>query len=88
MSGSPPMFLATLLLLLLLQVPVVQAAFSPSAADVQAAMRLLAAYQEHQQQGRGAFIHEGKMIDAPTVLQTRNVLALAERFEQAGTEML
>jgi citrate lyase beta subunit len=26
--------------------------------------------------------HAGKMIDAPTVLQARNVLALAERLEQ------
>jgi hypothetical protein len=50
-------------------VPVVQAAFSPSAADVQAAMRLMTAYTEHQRQGKGAFIFEGKMIDAPTVLQ-------------------
>lgn len=48
-----------------------QAAFSPSAADVQAAMRLLTAYTEHQQQGKGAFIFEGKMIDAPTMLQVR-----------------
>ncbi|WIA09792.1 hypothetical protein OEZ85_009167 [Tetradesmus obliquus] len=70
------------------QVPVVQVAFSPSAADVQAAMRLLTAYTEHQRQGQGAFIFEGKMIDAPTVLQARNVLALADRFEPSGADML
>jgi hypothetical protein len=50
---------------------VVQVAFSPSAADVAAAMRLMTAYTQHQRQGQGAFIFEGKMIDAPTVLQVR-----------------
>jgi citrate lyase beta subunit len=59
-----------------LQVPVVQAAFSPSAADVAAAMRLMTAYTQHQRQGQGAFIFEGKMIDAPTVLQVSIMRAL------------
>lgn len=63
------------------QVGIVQAAFSPSKADVEAAMRLIAAFKEHQDKGHGAFVFEGKMIDAPTVLQARNVLALAERLE-------
>lgn len=66
-----------LIVLSYLQVPVVQAAFSPSAADVQAAMRLLTAYTEHQRQGQGAFIFEGKMIDAPTVLQVSSRQAAA-----------
>lgn len=66
----------------LLQVPIVQSAFSPSATDIHNALRLIAAYQEHQQQGQGAFVFEGKMIDAPTVLQARNVLALAERLDK------
>jgi citrate lyase beta subunit len=68
-----------------LQVPVVQSAFSPTAAEVDAAMRLIQAYQEHQQQGQGAFVFEGKMIDAPSMLQARNVLALAERLENISS---
>lgn len=65
-----------------LQIEIVQSAFSPSSAEIHAALKLLTAYQEHQQQGKGAFVFEGKMIDAPTVLQARNVLALAERLEK------
>jgi citrate lyase beta subunit len=66
------------------QVPVVQAAFSPSAADVAAAMRLMTAYTEHQRQGHGAFIFEGKMIDAPTVLQVgaRHLLHVGDRSHE------
>jgi hypothetical protein len=41
------------------QVPVVQAAFSPSAADVEAALALVAAFHEHQGRGHGAFVYEG-----------------------------
>eukprot|EP00775_Hariotina_reticulata_P002992 gene2992-3275_t len=67
------------------QVPVVQSAFSPATADIEAAMQLIQAYQDHQQQGQGAFVYQGRMIDAPTVLQARNVLALAERLESLGS---
>lgn len=58
-----------------------QAAFSPSDADVAAALALVAAYQQHQAAGVGAFVWQGRMIDSPTVLQARNVLALAERLQ-------
>lgn len=71
-----------LLTSLQLQIPIVQSAFSPSSTDIHYALRLIAAYQEHQHQGEGAFVFEGKMIDAPTVLQARNILALAERLER------
>lgn len=42
-----------------MQVCVVQAAFSPSKAEVEAAMRLVAAFKEHQDRGHGAFVYEG-----------------------------
>lgn len=38
----------------------VQAAFSPSKAEVEGAMRLVAAYKEHQDKGQGAFVFEGE----------------------------
>lgn len=42
-----------------MQVPIVQAAFSPTPDELGAALRLLEAYQQHQQAGQGAFIHQG-----------------------------
>jgi hypothetical protein len=41
---------------------VVQSAFSPSKSEVEAAMRLVAAFKEHQDQGRGAFVFEGGLL--------------------------
>lgn len=41
-----------------------QAAFSPSKADVEAAMRLVAAFKEHQDKGHGAFVFEGRLAKA------------------------
>ncbi len=40
----------------------------------------MAAFEAHQASGRGAFVHEGRMIDAPTMLQAQNVVALAQRL--------
>ncbi|KAF8073232.1 Clybl [Scenedesmus sp. PABB004] len=64
------------------QVSIVADAFSPTDAQVAAAVKLVAAAREQSAAGRGAFLFEGRMIDAPTVLQARNVLALAERLDQ------
>lgn len=64
------------------QIDPVQAAFSPSTAEVEAARELLAAYQTHYESGdggrRGAFSFNGKMIDMPTVLIAQNVVAQAD----------
>jgi len=58
------------------QIPVVQRAFAPSPERVDWARQLIAAFIEHQAEGRGAFAFRGHMIDMPTVKQARNVLAL------------
>ena len=60
------------------QVAPVQEAFTPQAAVVEAARRLVEAYQASQQEGRGAFAMEGRMIDLPLVKAARNVLARAQ----------
>jgi citrate lyase beta subunit len=44
----------------LLQVGVVQAAFSPNKTEVEAAIRLVGAFKEHQDKGHGAFVFEGE----------------------------
>jgi citrate lyase beta subunit len=60
------------------QVAPVQEAFTPEAAVIESARRLVEAYQASQQEGRGAFAVEGRMIDLPLVKAARNVLARAQ----------
>jgi citrate lyase subunit beta-like protein len=68
-------------------VPVL-AAFSPRPEAVAAARELVAAYERHQEKGAGAFVHHGHMVDAPTMLQARNVLRMTAWLERVGGEGL
>ncbi|HEY2069773.1 MAG TPA: CoA ester lyase [Rhizomicrobium sp.] len=56
------------------QVAVINAAFTPSAADVEHATNVVAAFAS----GAGVASLDGKMLDQPHLKQARNVLALAE----------
>lgn len=56
-----------------------QAAFTPTAEQFAAAQELIDAFEAHQKTGIGAFSFKGQMIDMPTVLQAKNVMALADR---------
>ncbi|XP_052088047.1 citramalyl-CoA lyase, mitochondrial-like [Mytilus californianus] len=60
------------------QIPVVNAAFSPSKERVQWATEMIQAFDEHQKSGQGAFVFDGKMIDMPLVLQARNIVSMAQ----------
>ena len=62
------------------QVPVVQAAFTPSDEDIAAAQKVLEAYERAKAQGLGVVGLEGKMIDMPMVKAARRVLARAGRL--------
>jgi citrate lyase beta subunit len=64
------------------QVGPVQAAFTPDEAAVDAARRLVDAYEAHQKEGRGAFALDGRMIDLPLVRAAQNVLARAEAGQE------
>lgn len=55
--------------------------FAPAAAEVDAARRLVAAFDEHQQAGAGAFAYEGKMVDMPVIRLAQRLLARAEAIE-------
>ena len=57
--------------------PVIVAAFTPSAEAVAQARRLVAAYREHQAGGAGAFALDGKMVDTPMLRAAERVLARA-----------
>jgi citrate lyase beta subunit len=59
------------------QVEPVQRAFTPNDEAIAQAQRILRAFEEHQQLGKGAFALDGKMIDAPIVRAAERVLALA-----------
>ncbi len=56
------------------QVAPVQQAFSPDAAAVEQAMRIVQAYQDHIAQGIGAFTLDGKMVDLPVVKAAERLL--------------
>ena len=63
------------------QVGPVQAAFTPDDESIEKARRLVAAFEAHQKEGRGAFALDGKMIDMPLVKAAQGVL---ERARAAG----
>jgi citrate lyase beta subunit len=59
------------------QVGPVQEAFTPSEQVIERAQRLMQAYQQHQEDGIGAFAMDGRMIDAPMIRAAERILALA-----------
>jgi citrate lyase subunit beta/citryl-CoA lyase len=63
------------------QIPVLNAAFTPSIEAVEEATELIAAYQAHSASGSGAFAFGGEMIDAPHLARARGLLARAQRTE-------
>lgn len=74
------------------QVEVVQAAFAPSAEEVEWSVRVVVADEKASkgdragESGRGAWTLDGKMIDAPVVGRAKAVVARAERcgFDVGG----
>jgi citrate lyase beta subunit len=59
------------------QVEPVQRAFTPTDEAIDQALRLMEAFQKHQQDGVGAFALDGKMVDAPIFKAAERVLSLA-----------
>jgi citrate lyase subunit beta / citryl-CoA lyase len=54
------------------QVPIINDAFTPTAADVEHALRVVAAFSE----GQGVASLDGKMLDQPHLKQAKHILAL------------
>jgi citrate lyase subunit beta/citryl-CoA lyase len=61
------------------QVAVVNEIFSPSAAEVEEARRVVRAFDEALARGHGAVALDGRMLDAPVVDRARRVLRAHER---------
>ncbi|XP_075419573.1 citramalyl-CoA lyase, mitochondrial [Tenrec ecaudatus] len=64
------------------QIATVQEQFSPSPEKLQWAEELIAAFQDHQQLGKGAFTFQGSMIDMPLLKQARNIVTLATAIKK------
>lgn len=60
------------------QIDAINAGFSPSAAEIEDARRVVAAFEEAERQGRGSTSLDGKVIDVPVVKRARALLELAE----------
>ncbi len=58
-------------------IPIVEAAFTPTLAEVDYAETLMHAYAHHLEVGAGVFTFQGKMIDMPMIRAARNVLGRA-----------
>jgi citrate lyase subunit beta/citryl-CoA lyase len=64
------------------QVAVVREHFALDPRDVAEAQGILAAFAEAQKAGKGAMMHEGKMLDAPIVERARKLVAEARLHGQ------
>lgn len=60
------------------QVAIAQKAFAPSEDEVTWAVRIVIANAKADEQGRGAWTLNGKMIDAPVVGKARSIMSKAE----------
>jgi Citrate lyase beta subunit len=61
------------------QVPLANAAFAPSEAELAAARRIVEAAHAARTQSRGAFVVDGRMIDLPFLKRAEALLAAARR---------
>jgi citrate lyase beta subunit len=63
------------------QIEVINSVFTPSKADAEEAVALIAAFEEHARRGAGAFAWKGQMMDMPHLTRARKI---AERARHAG----
>jgi citrate lyase beta subunit len=59
------------------QVPTVQDAFTPDAAQIASALKIVEAAHEHAVEGRGAFALDNKMVDMPIIRAAERILVRA-----------
>ena len=66
------------------QVPILNAVFSPTEAEIETAEAMVAAYDAAMAEGLGAVSFRGKMIDVPVVERARRALVLRDRIAGRG----
>jgi citrate lyase beta subunit len=62
------------------QVPIANAVFRPSDADIAHALRVVTAGRQAKRNGVGAYMVDGRMIDAPFERRARDIVAWARRL--------
>ena len=62
------------------QVEPVQTAFTPTEDEIAEARKLVEAHDAHQQEGKGVFAIDGKMVDMPVVRAAERVLSRSKRI--------
>lgn len=67
-----------------LQIPVIHQAFQPSQAEVEKALKIVAAFEEAQRRGLGVVSLGSKMIDAPVVQRALRLVEQARRMGALG----
>ena len=65
------------------QIPVIHEAFTPSPAEIEKAMKIVAAFEEAQQRGLGVVSLGSKMIDPPVVQRALKLVARARQMGRA-----
>jgi citrate lyase subunit beta/citryl-CoA lyase len=62
------------------QVPIINAAFQPTDEEIAHSLRVVAAARDAGAKGVGAYMVDGKMVDAPFVIRAEAIVALARRL--------
>ncbi|MDQ7093890.1 CoA ester lyase [Desulfosporosinus sp. PR] len=62
------------------QIEVIHSVFAPTEADLRYALRVLAAKNEAEKEGKGVFSLDGKMVDAPVINRAITTLELGQRL--------
>lgn len=62
------------------QIAVANDVFAPTTEEITRAKSILSAADDAGRSGRGAFLHEGKMVDMPIIERARSVIELAVRL--------
>lgn len=65
------------------QIPIIHEAFAPSEAEIEKALRIVAAFEEAQERGVGVVSLGSKMIDAPVVERAQKLVARAKQMGKA-----
>ena len=65
------------------QIPVIHEAFAPSQAEIEKALKIVAAFEEAQQRGLGVVSLGSKMIDPPVVERAHKLVARAKAMGKA-----
>lgn len=66
------------------QLDVANTVFGPSAADVERAHKVIAAWDEAEKAGKGVAVVDGKLVETMHLDESRRLLAIADAIEQLG----